>query len=127
MGQTEGQWIPGPGGSIHSLRIHPFQSTGITLTLIPTNWFMKGVCLSQPVFTSSQSPSHRPTCGYCSASWVEVPDESGVGLGGSFFFFLFRNTFLMWPLQDSCSSVLSAVNATFHLSESYSRGRFSSL
>lgn len=87
MGQTEGQWIPGPGGSIHSLRIHPFQSTGITLTLIPTNWFMKGVCLSQPVFTSSQSPSHRPTCGYCSASWVEVPDESGVGLGGSFFFF----------------------------------------
>lgn len=49
MGQTEGQWIPGPGGSIHSLRIHPFQSTGITLTLILTNWFMKGVCLSQPV------------------------------------------------------------------------------
>lgn len=40
-------------------------------------------------------------------------------------FFLFRNTFLMWPLQDI--AVLSAVNATFHLSENYSRGRFSSL
>lgn len=37
-----------------------------------TNWFMKGVCLS---------PSHRPKCDYCSASWVEVPEDlAWVGL-----------------------------------------------
>ena len=115
VGQTEGQWIPGPGGSRHSLIIYPFQSTGTTLTLIPTNWLLKGVCKSQPVFTSSQSLSHRPTCDYCSASWVEVPNESPVGLGESpqQATFLSRNTFLMWTLQDNRSRILSACDPTF--------------
>lgn len=54
-----------------SLFPKPWNHTDLDVTV------MKGMCLSQPIFTS-----HRPTCDDCSASWVEVPDESLAGLGG---------------------------------------------